>query len=170
VSPHGVHPTLFDFKKENEDSNTKDSWLCNVGIWGPGPQKREDFIRVNREIEAKVKDLGGVKTLYAHTYYTQEEFDEIYDRPRYDQLRKKYGAEGLLSVYDKVRVDPDEKIRLVDHIKAIWPLGGLYGVFCVLLGSDYVLPNKRSIEDVVIPLVGLFGMLVALLVGISAIR
>lgn len=166
VSPHGVHPKLFDFKKENEDS----SWLCNVGIWGPGPQKREDFIRLNREIEAKVKGLSGVKTLYAHTYYTQKEFFEIYDRPKYDQLRKKYGAEGMLSVYDKVRVDPDEKVRLVDHIKAIWPLGGLYGVFCVMLGSDYVIANKLSMEDVMIPLLGLLGMLVALFVGISATR
>lgn len=172
VSPHGVHPDLFNFKKDNVEGKSENSWLCNVGIWGPCPgrRKREDFVRVNREIEAKVKELGGVKTLYAHSYYTEEEFDEIYDKQRYTELRKNYHAGGLPTVYEKVRVDPDEKTRLVDHIKAIWPLGGLYGVFSVLVGSDYVMVNKISMEDIMIPLLGLLGVTIALIVGISATR
>ena len=132
VSPHGVHPNLFNVPKDNGKGNNEGSWLCNVGIWGPGPQKREQFIRVNREIEEKVKDLGGVKTLYAHTYYTEKEFDEIYDRPRYDRLRKTYHADRLPSVYEKVRVDVDAEKRAANTwggtITGTWPLGGIWAL------------------------------------------
>lgn len=148
---HGVHPKLFDFADADEDgegksggSRTKRKWLCNVGIWGPGPKKHEEFVQLNREIEGKVKELGGVKTLYAHTYYTEEEFDAIYDRKRYDMLRTKYHAEGLPSVYEKVRVDVTKRRKVVSGIKAVWPLGGLYGVLCVLLGSDYLMVSDGS--------------------------
>jgi hypothetical protein len=36
-------------------------------------------------------------------YYTEEEFWNIYGRPKYDALRTKYHAETLPSVYQKVR-------------------------------------------------------------------
>lgn len=47
-------------------------------------------MRWNRDFERKVHDLGGQKWLYAHTYYTEQEFEEIYDRNAYDALRDKY--------------------------------------------------------------------------------
>ncbi|KAK0111400.1 hypothetical protein ONS95_001761 [Cadophora gregata] len=121
--------------------------MLNFGVWGPGPKKREDFIQWNRAFEKKVDALGGQKWLYAHTYYTEEEFDEIYNREQYDTLRGKYHATYLPSVYDKVKVDVEKERRLRAESKLsaflwnIWPLMGLYGVYKAMIGGDYLLPK-----------------------------
>lgn len=44
-----------------------------------------------------------MKWLYAATYYTEEEFWDVYDRRSYEALRERYGAESLPSVWEKVR-------------------------------------------------------------------
>jgi Delta24-sterol reductase len=125
--------------------------LLNVGIWGIGPGKREDFVRVNREIEEKVHEFKGKKWLYAHTYYTEEEFWNLYDRKEYDALRVKYHAGYLPSVYDKVKIDLTTEIRSINEswmaylwslVWNIWPLGALYGLFHAAFGRDYLLPRK----------------------------
>ncbi|KAJ5040467.1 uncharacterized protein L3040_006123 [Drepanopeziza brunnea f. sp. 'multigermtubi'] len=132
--------------------------MLNFGVWGPGPTRREDFIQWNRAFEKKVDALGGQKWLYAHTYYTEEEFDEIYDREKYDALREKYNATYLPSVYDKVKVDVEKeqsareaswKARLVALFWSIWPLMGLYGVYKAMMGGDYLLPKtkKKAAKD-----------------------
>ncbi|KAI9050493.1 hypothetical protein LZ554_005655 [Drepanopeziza brunnea f. sp. 'monogermtubi'] len=132
--------------------------MLNFGVWGPGPTRREDFIQWNRAFEKKVDALGGQKWLYAHTYYTEEEFDEIYDREKYDALREKYHATYLPSVYDKVKVDVEKeqsareaswKARLVALFWSIWPLMGLYGVYKAMMGGDYLLPKtkKKAAKD-----------------------
>jgi delta24-sterol reductase len=79
--------------------------MLNFGVWGPGPTKRDEFVAWNRAFEKKVHELGGQKWLYAHTYYSEEEFDEIYNRSEYDALREKYRATYLPTIYDKVKVD-----------------------------------------------------------------
>ena len=84
-----------------------------------------------------------MKWLYAHAYYTEDEFWNIYDRKWYDALRVKYHATSLPSVYDKVKIDINaQKKRSVSGIWAIWPLSGLYGVAKVVVGSNYLLPTK----------------------------
>ena len=50
----------------------------------------------NRGIERKVRELGGIKSLYSDSYFTAEEFWAIYDRPAYLALRKRYDPEGRL--------------------------------------------------------------------------
>ena len=63
------------------------------------------FIRVNRDVENKVRELGGRKVLYAHTYYPREEFWKIYDHIWYNALREKYFANSVFpDIYDKTRV------------------------------------------------------------------
>lgn len=64
--------------------------MLNFGVWGPGSTNRKEFVQWNREFERKVHALGGQKWLYAHTYYTEEEFDEIYNKEAYERLREKY--------------------------------------------------------------------------------
>jgi delta24-sterol reductase len=124
----------------------------NFGVWGAGSSNRREFVDWNRRFEKKVRDLGGQKWLYAHTYYTKEEFNGIYDREEYDALRRKYHAEYLPSVYEKVKVDveAEERVRnesLLSRLLAIfwgiWPFAGLYGVYKALLGGDYLLPKKK---------------------------
>lgn len=88
--------------------------------------------------------------MYAHTYYTQEEFDEIYNKKEYDALREKYHATYLPSVYDKVKVDFESEGKRVDGnwwtlfkiwFWSLWPLMGLYGVWKAYWGGDYLLPK-----------------------------
>ena len=62
---------------------------------------------MNRKLELKASMLLGAKLLYARTYYTYEEFWTIYRKDRYDELRLKYKADGLPSVYDKLKADMD---------------------------------------------------------------
>lgn len=122
--------------------------MLNFGVWGPGPTKHEAFVSWNRAFERMVDKLGGQKWLYAHAYYTEEEFDQIYNRRVYDVLREKYHAGYLPSVYDKVKVDVrrrngDEGVVawLVAMIWRIWPLMGLYGVYKAWRGGEYLLPE-----------------------------
>jgi Delta24-sterol reductase len=77
----------------------------NVGVWGPQISFYEEFLRANRRIETELAKLGGKKWMYAHTYYSEEEFWQIYDRKWYERLREKYQATTLPSIFEKVRVN-----------------------------------------------------------------
>jgi FAD/FMN-containing dehydrogenase len=50
----------------------------------------------NRKVEEKVMALQGMKSLYSDSYFSPEQFWEIYNKPAYDRLRKKYDPEGVL--------------------------------------------------------------------------
>ncbi|KAI4275884.1 MAG: hypothetical protein L6R35_006254 [Caloplaca aegaea] len=103
--------------------------LLNVGLWGPAPTKRRDkFVELYRDLEEKLTALGGGKALYAHTFYTEDEFWRIYDREWYDALRGKYGATSLPSVYDKVKGSNDANKSIRNRVLELRPLGGAYGV------------------------------------------
>ncbi|KAG7004552.1 hypothetical protein G7Y79_00024g055020 [Physcia stellaris] len=121
--------------------------LMSLGVWGPQLPDPDDFLAENRKLEHKVHELGGIKWLYAHCHYTQEEFWTIYNKQWYDELRAKYHATGLPSVYDKTRFDWDSERRaiqgswlrwLFSFYWWIWPVPGIYGVLCVLMNSDYL--------------------------------
>ncbi|KAL8917188.1 MAG: hypothetical protein Q9208_008090 [Pyrenodesmia sp. 3 TL-2023] len=129
------HPTINPFPASGDGAT---ELLLNVGLWGPGPKRRQDFIEVNRDLEAKLVELGGGKALYAHTYYTEGEFWRIYDRKWYDDLREKYGATSLPSIHDKVK--PGEEVSkksLRDRLIDLRPFGGLYGVLKALRSDEY---------------------------------
>lgn len=106
--------------------------MLNIGLWGPGPSRYEDFVKLNRDLEHKLRELGGMKWPYTHTYYSESEFWEIYDREWYEALRRKYNATSLPSVYEKVRVNVEEERRLApswqNHILGTWPLNGFWGI------------------------------------------
>ncbi len=130
--------------------------MLNFGVWGPGSKNREEFVSWNRAFEKKVQELGGQKWLYAHTYYTEAEFDEIYNRREYDALREKYHASYLPTVYDKVKVDVGKKQNVVHEswraslragVLRVWPLQGLYGVYKAWRGSDYLLPRTERKKE-----------------------
>lgn len=82
---------------------TPHTTYVNVGFWSsvpikPGAQMGD----VNRAIEAEVERLGGRKSLYSDSYYTPEEFWQIYNGATYDRVKKAYDPQGrLLDLYDK---------------------------------------------------------------------
>jgi len=109
--------------------------LLNVGLWGPGPKKFDDYVRINRELELKVAELKGTKWLYAQMFYTEDEFWKIYDRKSYDELRARHSASQLPSVFDKVKhsdVPREPKGKLEKwkrEVISFWVFPGLYGLW-----------------------------------------
>ncbi|KAL2104878.1 hypothetical protein VUR80DRAFT_9414 [Thermomyces stellatus] len=123
--------------------------MLNFGVWGPLSFDRDEAVEGNRRLERKVADMGGMKCLYAQTCYTEEEFWAVYDRESYDALRAKYKATRLPSVYDKVRRDVEaERMRERKGVKGriwrVWPVRGMYGVYKVIRGGDYLLRDRAK--------------------------
>jgi len=122
----------------------KTELLLNVGVWGPWGKKHTSFKEANLALEAKVKDLKGVKWLYAQCFYTIEEFWDIYDYGVYQRLREKYAATYLPDVYCKVmpasrKMPASFFAKLWDMIFGFWLVGGLYGLFQAWRRANYVL-------------------------------
>ncbi|KAL7807225.1 hypothetical protein V8C26DRAFT_432840 [Trichoderma gracile] len=122
--------------------------MLNIGVWGWGPEDHDEFIAKNRALEDKLVQLGGRKWLYAHTYYSEDEFWRVYDKDWYTALREKYSATTLPSVYDKVRIDVDasrrERQLWKKSLKSRWPVGGLYGIWKSILSGDYHLHRNAE--------------------------
>ncbi|RMZ82872.1 hypothetical protein DV737_g1859, partial [Chaetothyriales sp. CBS 132003] len=165
VSDFTMNPRLVKAtnKGEGGDHDNCSDFLLNIGVWGPlSPSslrpgfrsKSRSPIKTNRVIERKLASLQGRKWLYAQTFYTEDEFWQIYDRNVYEALRKKYRAEGLPSVYDKVgpKIEilnsekEEDRARNQGHsswsIWDVWPLKGLYGLMSVIKGGDYLRKDK----------------------------
>jgi FAD/FMN-containing dehydrogenase len=58
---------------------------------------------VNRKIERRVRAAGGIKSLYSDSYFSEDEFWSIYNRPAYAALKARYDPSGALGdLYAKV--------------------------------------------------------------------
>jgi FAD/FMN-containing dehydrogenase len=56
----------------------------------------------NRKVEEQVIALGGMKSLYSDSYFTPQEFWQLYKKSEYDALRKRYDPRGLFKdLYQK---------------------------------------------------------------------
>ncbi|KAK1622802.1 hypothetical protein BDP81DRAFT_455104 [Colletotrichum phormii] len=118
----GIYPLWICPVRAATDSSSRSNrhrisdMLVNVGVWGlktirgpddipslDGAEAFQEFVRDNRAIEQATRDLGGAKMLYATNYYTEEEeFWRIHDKEAHDELRDKWGASGLPSLWDKL--------------------------------------------------------------------
>jgi Delta24-sterol reductase len=72
--------------------------------------------------------LGGLKCLYAHSYYTDGEFGGVHDEREYDTLREKHHATYLPSVRDKVKVDLTDEGKKANELGRCGSLP-FFGVF-----------------------------------------
>jgi FAD/FMN-containing dehydrogenase len=66
----------------------------NFGFWDTIASTHDDGY-FNKKVERKALELDGKKGLYSTAYYDEETFWSIYNRPRYDQLKKKYDSAGV---------------------------------------------------------------------------
>lgn len=140
-------PTLHPHSSETQADGISQQPLLNIGLWGPGPSDRDAFVKINRELEHKLQELGGMKWLYAHTYYTETEFWEIYDRKWYDALRIKYDATSLPNVWEKVKVKVEPSSWWFKLI-TLWPISGLWGLFQAIRSGEYLLARKSRWESI----------------------
>jgi FAD/FMN-containing dehydrogenase len=73
----------------------------NVGFWSSVPAGAAAGA-TNRAIEAKVSELDGHKSLYSDSFYSREEFDELYGGEAYNTVKKSYDPDSrLLDLYAK---------------------------------------------------------------------
>ena len=135
-------PTMHPYLKNTEDDGHSLKPMLNIGLWGWGPSKPDDFVNINRDLEQKLRELGGMKWLYAQTYYNEEEFWTLYDRNWYDALRRKYSATSLPSVYEKVKVDVEAEKEAIatlgSSLQNTWPFSGLYGIKKAIDSGQYL--------------------------------
>jgi len=80
-----------------------DTLYIDFGFWDSvATNQKEGYY--NRKIEKMVQALDGFKGLYSSSYYTEEEFWEIFDKPTYHKLKQKYDPEGLLrGLFEKIQ-------------------------------------------------------------------
>ena len=75
----------------------------NFGFWDvvtARESRPEGFC--NRKIERKASELGGIKSLYSDSYFTEDEFWAIYNKSAYAALKQKYDpANALGDLYAK---------------------------------------------------------------------
>lgn len=105
----GLYPIIFCPIKPEPRSplqcNGIDTELVfNIGVYGLRVTPYEKFVEINRQIESKTSKLGGKKWFYAHSYYSEDEFWQIYDKKWYNKLRKKYHATTLPDIYARTCV------------------------------------------------------------------
>lgn len=104
IYPLWLCPLKTDHRSPFQSNNLDTPKIINVGVWGNRVASYDDFLAANRDIEKTVARLGGKKWFYAHSYYPEKEFWQVYDKAGYDKLRRKYHATHLPTVYDKVTV------------------------------------------------------------------
>lgn len=146
VSTDKEGPLIDVSEKADTNATTVSRPMLNIGVWGWGPKDYEEFVKRNRGMEDKLAELGGRKWLYAHTYYSEDEFWKVYNRPWYQALREKYFATTLPTVYDKVKIDVDakrkERSQWKTSLYSKWPIGGLYGMAIAIMSGDINLHRK----------------------------
>jgi FAD/FMN-containing dehydrogenase len=75
----------------------------NFGFWDVVESRvAHEAGHFNRLVEAEVRRLGGIKSLYADSFFTPEEFAAAYDMEHYAALKAKYDPQSrLLGLYEK---------------------------------------------------------------------
>lgn len=145
------HPHTSDTMIDKESQKP----MLNIGLWGWGPSKHDAFMRTSHALESKLRELGGMKWLYAQVYYSEKDFWDIYGREWYEDLRKKYNATSLPNVFEKVRVDTQAETEAVKSswwlwFLSCWPMTGLWSLWKATASRQYLLADKtswRSIEE-----------------------
>jgi Delta24-sterol reductase len=142
----GPRPTFHPHHNGRKKSNQ----LVNIGLWGAGPNEKNEFIQENRDLERKLKEIGGMKWLYAQTFYTKQEFWDIYDKEWYERLREKYHAAYLPTVYDKVNVEVEkaekQSMSWSYYLFKMWPLAGIVGLWKAMISGDWRIPKRTRVE------------------------
>lgn len=82
--------------------NQNDKFFINLGLYGI-PSQAHSIKEITKTLEKRVGFYGGRKVLYSHSYYTKNEFWQIYPHKNYENLRKMTDAKGVWrDITDKV--------------------------------------------------------------------
>jgi delta24-sterol reductase len=152
VGKESFHPWLA----ENDGKRGKEVMkpMLNIGLWGLAPstaKTHKDYVQLNQRLENTLHNLRGLKWLYSRTYYTSAEFWTYYPKGWYQALRKKYKAEHLPDVWQKVHVDVVKETKEMEGWKArvlgIWPVAGLYGCWKGMWSGEWRVARRVRIGE-----------------------
>jgi len=106
---------------ESTEAGTDYQMFVDLGIYGIPRAVREgrewDAKAHTRALEDMARRMKGYQMLYADTFMTREEFEEMFNHEPYREVRKAYGADRAFpEVYDKVR--PERWLLNMDQEKA----------------------------------------------------
>lgn len=74
---------------------TSSNYVINVGIYGLPAYYFSSIEEVTKNLENRVRNSEGKKVLYSRSFYTTEEFWQIYSKEAYQMLRTKMKADGI---------------------------------------------------------------------------
>lgn len=82
----------------------RETLSVNFGFWDTVPSREQRPTGfVNRKIERRVQDVGGIKSLYSDSYFGEDEFWSIYNGSAYQALKARYDPRNELGdLYAKV--------------------------------------------------------------------
>ena len=125
----------------------------SIGVSGHRLPNRAGFATEYRKLKRKVREVGGLKWLYAHCRYTEADFQKIHDDEWYDALRARYHTTYLPSVYDEIKLIgtvKGESLRDPGYAGCSASFGG-YGLYwgsmtwlCVLMQGGHLLGILRE--------------------------
>jgi FAD/FMN-containing dehydrogenase len=101
ITPIWVCPFLSSSRKYDFCAFERSRLYLNFGFWDriPAPRGSESHVK---SIEQKITELGGTKGLYSTSCYDRDTFWGLYNKPRYDELKRSYDPQGLFpDLYDK---------------------------------------------------------------------
>lgn len=80
-----------------------DTMYINFGFWDSVKSRvKNPPGYLNRKIERKTAELGGIKSLYSDAYFEENEFWNMFDGEAYWALKERYDPKGkLLNLYEK---------------------------------------------------------------------
>lgn len=78
----------------------KDDMFIDLAIYGMRQRGTRNY---HRELEQKLLELGGIKTLISHNYYPEDEFWTIWNRPNYQAVKAVTDPDNVFrDVYTKM--------------------------------------------------------------------
>lgn len=104
--PAEIYPWIGPAVREALTGPTADDTLfIDAAVYGAPNRRRDRDLSV--ELEQKVFELGGLKTLIGRNHYDRHTFWQTYDRPAYEKAKAELDPVGLFpDLYDKLgRVD-----------------------------------------------------------------
>jgi FAD/FMN-containing dehydrogenase len=74
----------YEWLDESFYAGMQDELFLDLAIYG---MEQPEGKNIHRMIEEKLRELGGVKTLISHNYYSKDEFWSIWNKRNYDQVK-----------------------------------------------------------------------------------
>jgi FAD/FMN-containing dehydrogenase len=74
----------YEWVDDSFYAHLEDEMFLDLAIYG---MKQTGDVNYHKLMEDKLRELGGIKTLIAHNYYTEAEFWQTWNKPNYDKVK-----------------------------------------------------------------------------------